>query len=120
MDALKQFYNTEPRCNDSYQSLTLHYIAKNWEYKKWTVECKNAQGRHTGESIAALTDMMICNISGLQPETYKTMTTDAASNMRKAMEESFVATATHRSSSKTDLLKKTALENGGNVIIILK
>ena len=151
MYALKQFYNTKPRCNDSYQSLTLHYISKNWEYKKWTVECKNAQGRHTGESIAALTDMMINNIPGLQPECYKTMTTDAASNMRKAMEESFVidkhfkcvdhvinvcvqraldetavssavqkcrdlATATHRSSSKTELLKKTALENGGNVI----
>jgi hypothetical protein len=76
------------------------------------------------------------------------MTTDAASNMRKAMEESMVidkhfkcvdhvinvcvqralddsavsaavqkckdlASATHRSSSKTEKLKKTALENGG-------
>jgi hypothetical protein len=115
------------------------------------VECKNAQGRHTGESIAALTDMMINNIPGLKQECYKTMTTDAASNMRKAMEESMVidkhfkcvdhvinvcvqraldepavsgavqkcrdlATATHRSSSKTEILKKTAIENGGNVI----
>ncbi len=77
------------------------------------------------------------------------MTTDAASNMRKAMEESMVidkhfkcldhvinvcvqkaledpavsvavqkckdlASATHSSSSKTEKLKKTALENGGN------
>ncbi len=77
------------------------------------------------------------------------MTTDAASNMQKAMEESMVidkhfkcvdhvinvcvqralndpavsvavqkckdlASATHRSSSKTEKLKKTALENGGN------
>jgi hypothetical protein len=145
----KKFYNIAPRCNDAYQSLTLHYITKNWEYKKWTVECKNAQGRHTGESIAALTDMMINNIPDLKEDCYKTMTTDAASNMRKAMEESLVidkhfkcvdhvinvcvqkalddpavslavqkckdlATATHRSSSKTEKLKNTAIENGGN------
>ncbi len=136
------------RCNDAYQSLTMHYITKNWEYKKWTVECKATQGRHTGESIAALTDAMINNIPGLKEDCYKTMTTDAASNMIKGMQESLVidkhfrcidhlinvcvqnalleesvsqavqkckdlASATHRSSSKTELLKKTAQEIGG-------
>jgi len=140
------------RCNDAYQSLTLHYISKNWEYKKWTVECKTTQGRHTGESIAALTDSMITNIPGLKEDCYKTMTTDTASNMIKAMEESLVidkhfkcvdhiinvcvlkaledesvsqavqkckdlASATHRSSSKTEKLKNTAREIGGINII---
>jgi hypothetical protein len=80
------------------------------------------------------------------------MTTDAASNMRKAMQESMVidkhfhcvdhiinvcvnkaledptvslavqkckdlATATHRSSSKTEKLKNTAPENGGKIVL---
>ena len=34
--------------------------------------------------------MMINNIPGLRADCYRTMTTDAASNMRKAMEESMV------------------------------
>jgi hypothetical protein len=76
--------------NDAYQALTLHYVTDGWEYKKWTVECKNAEGRHTGEAIAALTDSMINSIPGLKNDTYKSMTTDAAANMHKAMAESLV------------------------------
>jgi len=135
--------------NDAYQALTLHYVTDGWEYKKWTVECKNAEGRHTGEAIAALTDAMINSIPGLKNDTYKSMTTDAAANMRKAMAESLVidshlrcidhiintcvqkaleeeavcqaiqkckdlAAATHRSTVKTELIRETARENGGN------
>jgi hypothetical protein len=74
--------------NDAYQTLTLHYITVDWRYRKWTVNCKNLEGRHTGEAIAAMTDSMIGEISGLPAETFKTMTKDAASNMRKAMRES--------------------------------
>ena len=48
------------------------------------------EGRHTGEVNAAMTDTMINDIEGLQYRTLKTMTTDAASNMRKAMKESMV------------------------------
>jgi hypothetical protein len=99
--------------------------------------------------------MMINNIPGLKQECYKTMTTDAASNMRKAMEESMVidkhfkcvdhvinvcvqraldeptvsgavqkckdlASATHRSSTKNDKLRSTAIENGGKVSVTAK
>jgi hypothetical protein len=46
------------------------------------------EGHRTGEAIAAMTDSMIGEISGLPAETFKMMTTDAASNMRKAMRES--------------------------------
>jgi len=136
------------KSNDSYQSLTLHYITSNWVYKKWTVQCKSMEGRHTGEVIAAMTDTMINDIEGLQFRTLKTMTTDAASNMRKAMKESMVidthlrclahvinicvvkaleqetvaqsiqkckalAAATHRSTQKNELLKRTAIAKGG-------
>ncbi len=43
------------------------------------------EGRHTGEAIAAMTDAIIRERSGLKDETFKMMTTDAATNMRKAM-----------------------------------
>jgi hypothetical protein len=74
--------------NDTYQSLTLHYVTVDWHYRKCTVNGKNLEGCHTGEAIAAMTDSMIGEISGLPADTFKTMTTDAASNMRKAMKES--------------------------------
>ena len=74
--------------NDAYQSLTLHYVTVDWRYRKWTVNCKNLEGRHTGEAIAAMIDSMIGEISSLAEDTFKTMTTDAASNMRKAMKDS--------------------------------
>ncbi len=74
--------------NDTFQSLTLHYVTDDWCYRKWTVNCKNMEGHRTGEAIAAMTDSMIWEISGLPAETFKMMTTDAASNMLKAMRES--------------------------------
>jgi hypothetical protein len=78
------------KSNDAYQALTLHYVTKDYKYKKWTVACKSVQGRHTGELIASVTDSMINGIEGLATSTFKTMTTDAAANMRKAMQESTV------------------------------
>ena len=38
--------------------------------------------------MAALTDQMIRNIPGMNDETFTTITTDYAANMRKAMRES--------------------------------
>ena len=76
------------KSNDAYQALTLHYVTRDYEYKKWTVACRSVQGRHTGELIASVTDSMINGIEGLASSTFKTMTTDAAANMRKAMQES--------------------------------
>jgi hypothetical protein len=140
------------RTNDAYQALTVQYITPQWELKKWTVECRNAEGRHTGELVAALTDQMIRNIPGLRPETLTTITTDSAANMRKAMREALtvdchlrcvdhiintcvtkaldeeavsqaiqkcrdLATATHRSSLKTEKLRNTAIANGGKFVI---
>jgi hypothetical protein len=127
----------------------LHYITSDWVYKKWTVECKNAEGRHTGELVAALTDQMIKSVPGLKPDTYTTITTDSAANMRKAMKEALtvddhircvdhiintcvnkaleedvvslavqkckdLASATHRSTLKTEKIREVAIESGGN------
>jgi hypothetical protein len=81
-------------CNNyAFQALTLHYVTTDWQYRKWTVNCRNQEGQHTGEAVAAMTDAMIGEIRGLSPDTFKTMTTDAASNMRKAMRESTVVNA---------------------------
>jgi hypothetical protein len=138
------------RSNDAYQALTLQYITVDWEFKKWTVECRSTEGRHTGELVAAMTDQMIKNIPGLKPSTFSTITTDSASNMRKAMREALtidthfrcvdhiinvcvnraveeelvsqsiakckdLASATHRSTLKTDKLKQIASENRGKI-----
>jgi hypothetical protein len=65
----------------------LQYVTEGWVLKKWTVECRNAEGMHTGEAIAAFTNVMIKNIPGLYQSTYKTITMDEASNMCKAMRE---------------------------------
>jgi hypothetical protein len=129
----------------------LHYVTSDWAYKKWTVEWKNAEGRHTGELVAALTDQMIKSIPGLKPDTYTTITTDSAANMRKAMKEALtvddhircvdhiintcvnkaleedvvnlvvqkckdLASATHRSTLKTEKLWEVAIESRGNFI----
>jgi len=136
------------RNNDAFQALTIQYITPNWEFKKWTVECRNAEGRHTGELVAALTDQMIRNIPGMNDATFTTITTDSAANMRKGMRNSLtvdthlrcvdhiintcvtkaleedvvsqaiqkckdLASATHRSSLKTEKLRETAIANGG-------
>jgi hypothetical protein len=139
------------RNNDAYQALTLQYVTAEWEYKKWTVQCKNAEGRHTGELVAALTDSMIKSIPGLKPDTFTTITTDSAANMRKAMKEALtvdshlrcvdhiintcvnkaleeesvslaiqkckdLASATHRSTLKTEKIREAAMETGGKFI----
>lgn len=139
------------RSNDAYQALTLQYITVDWEFKRWTVECRSTEGRHTGELVAAMTDQMIKNIPGLKPSTFSTITTDSASNMRKAMREALtidthfrcvdhiinvcvnraleedlvsqsiakckdLASATHRSTLKTDKLKQIVSENGGKFV----
>ncbi len=115
------------------------------------MECKNAEGRHTGELVAALTDQMIKSIPGLKPDTYTTITTDSAANMRKAMKEALtvddhircvdhiintcvnkaleedvvslavqkckdLASATHRSTLKTEKIREVAIESGGNFV----
>jgi len=139
------------RSNDAYQALTLQYITVDWEFKRWTVECRSTEGRHTGELVAAMTDQMIKNIPSLKPSTFSTITTDSASNMRKARREALtidthfrcvdhiinvcvnraleeelvsqsiakckdLASATHRSTLKTDKLKQIVSENGGKFV----
>ncbi len=127
----------------------MHYVTSDWVYKKWTVDCKNAEGRHTGELVAALTDQMIKSIPDLKLDTYSTITTESAANMCKAMKEALtvddhircvdhiintcvnkaleedvvnlavqkckdLASATHRSTLKTEKLREVAIESGGN------
>jgi len=141
------------RSNDAYQALTLQYVTASWEFKKWTVECRSTEGRHTAELVAAMTDQMIRNVPGLKPSTFTTITTDSASNMRKAMKDALtidsqlrcidhiinvcvnkaldeelvsqsvrkckdLASATHRSTLKTDKLRDIARENGGKFVKI--
>ncbi|XP_021702767.1 zinc finger BED domain-containing protein 1-like [Aedes aegypti] len=73
------------RSNDPFQSLTLHYVSKEFELKKFTVDCKSFRGRHTSEAIAKLCDEMINSIPGINSSAMKYATTDSGANMLKAM-----------------------------------
>jgi len=76
------------RANDDYQSLTVHYIDKNFVLKQFLVNCMNFVERKTSEAIAEATDLMIEVIPGWSPSINSYMVTDGASNMKKAMRDS--------------------------------
>ena len=76
------------RNGDTFVSVTLHYVTKDFELKKLFLDCQNFIGRHTGVLFAQGLDHMISQFPALQREDlYKVGVTDAAANMRKAITE---------------------------------
>jgi len=75
------------RALNSYIALTMHYVDKDWNLRKFLMGCSNFDERHTAAEIGQKLDRMIeaINIPG---EASLTMITDGGSNMVKAAKES--------------------------------
>lgn len=74
--------------NKCFLSVTAHYITENYEYKSLLLECKGYKGSHKGAAIAAvLTDILKDYPALMNPNLKRVLTTDAASNMAKAIDE---------------------------------
>ena len=75
------------RALNSYISLTMHYISKEWNLHKYLIGCSNFDERHTAVEIGQKMDRMIESID-LPPDASLTMVTDGGTNMVKAAKES--------------------------------
>lgn len=75
------------RALNSYISLTMHYISKEWNLHKYLIGCSNFDERHTAVEIGQKMDRMIESIN-LPPDASLTMVTDGGTNMVKAAKES--------------------------------
>jgi len=75
------------RNNDPFESLTVHYVTKDFELKKLSLDCQNFIARKTGVLLAKGLDSMISKfpIFKEQANLTKVCVTDGATNMKKAL-----------------------------------
>ena len=72
---------------DPYMTLTLHYINKDFEMRKFVLNFDNFVGRHTAYHIGKLLDEMIREHPALVNVPHKVIVHDAAANMISAIEK---------------------------------
>jgi hypothetical protein len=75
------------RNNDSYISLTLHYINSEFELVRFLIACTPFSGRHTGAAIAVNLDSFISDLN-LDEEVHRACVNDNGSNVVLAAKES--------------------------------
>ena len=73
------------RANESYQSMTLHYINDKYELKKFSMECWKFKGTKTADNIAKVLDSQVRNVAGKRPFHQVTAVSDSAANMTKSI-----------------------------------
>jgi len=74
------------RNNDPYESLTLHYVSKDFELKKLSLDCQNFIKRKTGILLAKGFDSMISKYPMLTgPNLTRVCVTDGAANIKSAI-----------------------------------
>ncbi|XP_065682346.1 uncharacterized protein LOC136086280 isoform X1 [Hydra vulgaris] len=75
------------RNNDSYMSLTIHYISSDFSLVIFLIACTPFTGRHTGVAIAVNLDAFIANLN-LNEEVHRACVNDNGSNIVLAAKES--------------------------------
>ena len=109
---------------ECFQSLTMHYIDKNFEMKRFTICGKPFSGKHSGDRLAAVISTAFREIPGLKHETLKVLTTDSASNMMKCGRVMIASgTITHAlpcADHKLHNIIKGAYEKNRNVNSLMK
>ena len=74
------------RNNDSYISVTLHFINKNFELKKFVLVCQPISGQYTAAALAkALDKVMQTDLSFLRASTQRIAVHDSADNIKAAI-----------------------------------
>ncbi len=76
------------RSNDSYYSLTIHYINDQFKLKSFCLGVRSFEGRHTAVHLAKGLDDWISEISPLKSSTNRMCVHDAAANITAAVPRS--------------------------------
>lgn len=76
------------RAGDPFLSLTIHYLSKEWNLKRYTLECMPFEGHHTAVRIAAALDQKLKGLQTLANDAQKVLVHDAAANMKAAVRKS--------------------------------
>ena len=76
------------RANESYQSMTLHFINDKYELRKFSMECRKFEGTKTAENIAKVLDSQVKNVAGKKAFHTVTAVSDSAANMTKSISTS--------------------------------
>ena len=74
------------RAVDAYMALTIQYITPTWELQSWCLGCTPLYSDHTADSIREALEEMVCEKWGLNMSNMAGITTDNASNNKKAFE----------------------------------
>ena len=73
------------RSNDSYYSLTIHYVNDQFKLKSFCLGVRSFEGRHTAIHLAKGLDDWIAEISSLNSSTLRVCVHDAAANITSAV-----------------------------------
>lgn len=73
----------------AYMAVTLQYITKAWEIESWCLGCSALQSEHTAESLKEALADIVTESWGLDMTKMSGITTDNASNNRKAFADDF-------------------------------
>uniref|UniRef100_A0A3B4U3F6 BED-type domain-containing protein n=1 Tax=Seriola dumerili TaxID=41447 RepID=A0A3B4U3F6_SERDU len=77
------------RTASAYMAVTLQYITKAWEIESWCLGCSALQSDHTAESLKEALEDIVIESWGLDMTNMSGITTDNASNNRKAFADDF-------------------------------
>ncbi|XP_063757877.1 E3 SUMO-protein ligase ZBED1-like [Eleginops maclovinus] len=75
------------RTVDTYMAVTLQFITQSWEMQSWCLGCSALYSDHTADTLKETLEEIITDSWGLDMANMAGMTTDNASNNRKAFSE---------------------------------
>jgi len=74
------------RAVDAYMAVTIQYITESWETQSWCLGCSALHSDHTSESLHEALEEMVSEKWGLDLSKMAGITTDNASNNKKAFQ----------------------------------
>ena len=77
------------RANSCFMAVTLQFITESWKMKSWCLGCAGMHSDHTGDSLKEALEEMVHETWKLDMSDMAGITTDNASNNKKAFEEAF-------------------------------
>ncbi|KAL1250025.1 hypothetical protein QQF64_021030 [Cirrhinus molitorella] len=74
------------RAVDAYMAVTIHYITESWETQSWCLGCSALYSDHTAVCVHEVLEEIVSEKWGLNLSKMSAITTDNASNNKKAFE----------------------------------
>ncbi|KAJ7992907.1 hypothetical protein DPEC_G00266940 [Dallia pectoralis] len=79
--------NLDKRTVDTYMAITVQFITQSWEMEGWCLGCSALYSDHTADTLKEALEEIITDSWGLDMANLTGITTDNASNNRKAFSE---------------------------------